>query len=462
VAIAVAIAVAAGGVVAAAWRPARPPVLALAGIAADPCAPQRVIAVPAGARGRFLPGSSVLAEGGTIYAGPGPAARPAPALAACATAAARASRQWLAAGAIPGAPGPERSMAARALLDLHLLTQPDGAMVAAWHTIWRYAWPRDSSWAAVALARTGHLADAYRILGFLRRVELPGGGWAARYWPDGSGPVRDGRPAELDATGWVPWAVWNWFTAAGPASPAARRELMTLWPMVSAAAAAAARSLRADGLPGPAMDYWEDSDTVTLGTAAPLLAGLRSAASLAAALGDTGQERRWAAAAARLGAAITARFGRYGYHRLPRDRSGADAAVTFLGPPFAAAAAPVTRAARAAQAALTLPGGGLLPGAAWPGTPGVAWTPETAMFALLRAASGDQRGTSAILSWLAAHRTRLGELPEQVSASGQPVSVAPLGWTDAIVLLALVARRHPLPVPPARPGGPVRADEVRH
>jgi glucoamylase len=34
-----------------------------------------------------------------------------------------------------------------------------------------------------------------------------------------------------------------------------------------------------------------------------------------------------------------------------------------------------------------------------------------------------------------------------VKADGQPASVAPLAWTDAIVLLAMTAERHPLPVP---------------
>jgi hypothetical protein len=48
----------------------------------------------------------------------------------------------------------------------------------------------------------------------------------------------------------------------------------------------------------------------------------------------------------------------------------------------------------------------------------------------------------------------LGALPEQVDAAGQPVSVAPLAWTDAAVLLALAAQGQPLPTVafPAVPG----------
>ncbi len=162
--------------------------------------------------------------------------------------------------------------------------------------------------------------------------------------------------------------------------------------------------------------------------------------------------RRWAAAAARLAAAITVTFGRNGYQRTPDAGSGADAAITFLGPPFAVPDPEVLQAARSAQRSLIIPNGGLRPGSNWTGTPDVAWTPETAFFALFDAATGQHGPASAVLAWLAAHRTRLGSLPEQVNAAGQPASVAPLAWTDAVTLLALRAQAGHLatiPVPPA-------------
>ena len=192
---------------------------------------------------------------------------------------------------------------------------------AGWRSGWEYAWPRDSSWVAVALAETGHPAMAYRILRFLQRMQPGNGIWAARYLPGGAGPVRNGRPAELDADGWVPWAVWSWASTQqlGPGSRS-RRDLAQLWPMVTRAADAAARSLTQAGLQGPAMDYWEVSVQVTLGTAAPLLAGLRAAADLAAGIGGAtaaSDGRRWSAAAARLAAAITATFGQTGYQHNP-------------------------------------------------------------------------------------------------------------------------------------------------
>jgi len=432
------------------------PGLTVAGVAQVPCQ-QRAVPVPARLSGQFEPDSSIVVTAAGAYLAPGRPTRPTRTQSACAAAAERAGRDWLRAGLVPGTTTAQRSMATRALLDLRLAVRPDGAVLAGWHPGWEYAWPRDSSWVAVALAQTGHPATAYQILSFLQRMQAADGTWAARYLPGGSGPVRDGRPAELDADGWVPWAVWSW-AATQQLRPGSRpgRELALLWPMVTRAADAAARSLTGDGLPGPAMDYWEDSVQVTLGTAAPLLAGLRAAADLAADTGGaaaSGDARRWAAAAARLAGAITAAFGRTGYQRMPEAGSGADAAVTFLGPPFAPPGPGVLQAARSAQRALTVPNGGLRPGAAWPGTPGVAWTAETAFFALFDAATGQHGRAAALLDWLAAHRTKLGSLPEQVNSAGQPACTAPLAWTDAATLLALLAQARHLPtVPMPLPG----------
>ena len=450
---ALALAAATAAATTAATRQLPQPKLTVAGLAQEPCQPQQALPVPARLSGQFEPDSSILRVAGGVYAAPGQAA---PAQSACVTATERADRNWLNTGLVPGATATQRSMATRALLDLSLAVRPDGAAQAGWlsGSEYEYAWPRDSSWVAVALTDAGHPAMAYRILEFLHRMQGRNGIWAARYAPDGSGPVRDGRPAELDADGWVPWAVWSW-AVTQPLTSQSHHELTRLWPMVVRAADAAIRSLTSDGLPEPAMDYWEDSVQVTLGTAAPLLAGLRAAADLAADVGGaaaTSDGQRWAAAAARLATAITGTFGRSGYQRTPSPKSGADAAITFLGPPFAAPAPAVLRAARSARQVLSLPNGGLKPGANWPGTPGVAWTAETAFFALFDAATGQHSQAATLLGWLAAHRTKLGSLPEQVNSAGQPASVAPLSWTDAVTLLALLAQSghlQTIPVPAA-------------
>jgi hypothetical protein len=155
--------------------------------------PGQVRQLPATIRGQLDPGTSVLrtaagnGHGGSRWIGP------VAALTGCTAAAERASRHWLRSGLIPGAGPRQRAMAVRALLDLRLLARPDGAVLAGPHSIWRYAWPRNCSWVAVALAETGHLDLSLGILRFLQRMQSPGGTWAARYLPSGAGPVRDGE-----------------------------------------------------------------------------------------------------------------------------------------------------------------------------------------------------------------------------------------------------------------------------
>ena len=71
------------------------------------------------------------------------------------------------------------------------------------------------------------------------------------------------------------------------------------------------------------------------------------------------------------------------------------------------------------------------------------------MFALFDAGTGQEAAAGRLLNWLTAHRTSLGSFPEQVAPDGKPASVAPLAWTDAIVLLTLLAQSGHLPAVPA-------------
>lgn len=348
-------------------------------------------------------------------------------------------RAWLAAGTVPGASATEHDAAARSLLFLRLLVRPGGAALAAQTPYWAYVWPRDASFTAAALAVTGHRREAAAVLGFLAGTQRPDGTWPARSHPDGR-PVDDGRPAQLDATGWVPWAAWLASDQGRDRDLAAR-----LWPAVRAAADHAAASLGPDGLPPAGPDYWERRERApTLGTAAALLAGLRAAARLANEAGKDGRRDAWARAADRLDRGVRARFGPGGFQRHPAG-GGPDAAVTWLAPPFGPPDPVVARAVRTAWRRLTV-AGGAVPGRPWLGSD--PWTPATASFALAAMASGDLPAAEARLAWLLGHRTALGAFPERVGRDdGAPRSVAPLAWTHAIVLLTLVSRDRAVPTP---------------
>ncbi|MGI8650317.1 MAG: glycoside hydrolase family 15 protein [Rubrobacter sp.] len=351
-------------------------------------------------------------------------------------------RAWLDSGLVPGGSEPEREIAARSLLNLRLLTRANGASLAALDDRWDYVWPRDASWASAALAATGYHEESYEILEFLARTQRDDGTWEARYHEDGS-PVLDGRAYQLDASGWFVWAVWFYKESGGEGTE-------KLWPEVERAASAAAVSLGRDGLPPGGADYWEIRTVrPNLGTSAALLTGLRSASDLAERLGHDVEAVRYTEAAHRLDTAIDRDFAPNGYTRTAWPTSGRDAAVTFLAPPFAPPDKSILEEVRATEAVLTAPNGGILPGERWPQEPTVSWTAESAFFMLAAASSGDERRADRWLRWLAAHRTELGAFPEKVDADGSPKAAAPLGWTDATVLLALAAKEEPLPTPPA-------------
>jgi glucoamylase len=374
-----------------------------------------------------------------------------------AAAAAAASRAWLEGGTVPGDNAVERRISERALLNLRLLTRPNGAALAGHHPRWRSVWPRDASFVAVAFAATGHHDLSYEVLSFLAATQEADGAWEARYDAGGT-PVLDGRARQLDAVGWFSWATWYWYVNAERGDRAEERA-EALWPATRAAAEAAVASLGANGLPPGGADYWEVGTwRPNLGTAAPLRTGLRAAADLARRLGHEADARRYAAAAGRLDAAIARDFAPIGYQRTTHPSSGADAAVNFLAPPFAPPDPRIEGAIAGAAQRLRAPNGGVLPGERWPQDPTVAWTPETALFALSAAAAGNDEAADRWLGWLAAHRTSLGAFPEKVNGDGEPKAAAPLSWTEAIVLLALAAKDEPLPMPPVPEHAPLEAN----
>ncbi len=378
----------------------------------------RVVEVTGDAPGILVPGTRVLA-------GTPDSAR----LAA-------EQRAWLAAGTVPVVTElADSTMVRDALLDLNVLSRTDGVPVAGWSGPWRYVWPRDSALVAAAYARTGHLADAERVLTFLGRVQPTSGVFQARYLPDASG-VPDDRGDQLDGTGWALWATAQ-VAAAVPAPDRAGFWARHRGLVDRSSTAALGLLARPSGLPPVSADYWEVWEyRPTLATAALLRAGLEAACTL-----YTGRDERRAAAvcaaAVRLGATITARFGPAGYPRhLGGSPDSVDLGVDFLLPPFADVVNPGARAAwTAAPRWMTRPAGGLAPGGSWR-PDGISWTTSTSTYALTAAALGDRITAVSWLRWLDAHRTTAGSLPEKVGPTGQPGAVAPLTWTAAAVVLA--------------------------
>lgn len=387
------------------------------------------VAVPPHSGERHLPGTSVLES-----AADDPAS----------WALTLSDRRWLAEGTIPGAGTRYEDMATRALLDLRALTSPNGAVMAAPVTAWKHVWPRDSSFVVAAFTATGHYDDAEEVLGFLAQVAPEDGRWKARYLVDGSGGAPDDRGIQLDGGGWVIWAVWTFLQTAPEEQAADVLDMMG--PAIISSADAIADLIDEDGMPPASLDYWERAESeVTLGLVAPMWLGLRSAIDLAPDLGVDPSE--WQAAERRLDGAITREFAANGYPRTAPD-GGMDASVAFLSPPFAPTEPAVRDAVIEAEEVLRVPNGGHRPGESWKEDTDVAWTPETGLLALALAGNGDDESALRLLTFLDDHRTDLGALPEQVDSRPEPASVAPVAWTDALVLLTLTELDEGLPVVP--------------
>ena len=344
---------------------------------------------------------------------------------------------WLASGTVPGAGTRWADMARWALLDLRAFQSPAGSVAAGPGGPWGYFWPRDGSFAAVAFAVTGHATEAARVLDRLARLELdPAVGFQARYTLDGT--ALTDRPPQSDGCGWVLWALDSVRRSDPAALPSSARGLR------DRCVGVLTRLVR-DGqrLPPPSPDYWElPVGEVSLGTVAPVLAGLVAGAAYLDATGEQGTAARVRGAAEALGSLtmreLGPRFERFG------DHGGYDAAVAMLLPPvlpaglLPAGTLELVGAARDAyQRGAAQPAGGVAPGSRWVKHDGASWTPQTALLALTDATTGRAEPAGKWLDWLDRHRTAYGSLPEKVTRSGRPAGPAPLTWTASLVLLAL-------------------------
>lgn len=319
-------------------------------------------------------------------------------------------------------------LAGSALRDLWVLADDLPAPVAGWSTSWRYIWPRDAAFCAVALARIGHVHRAIAVLTYLQSIQADDGWFEARY-ALGTDRAPDDRDRQFDGTGLVLWALSE---VAQTVPDADRPQLLDdLAPLIGTTRDALLRETH-DGteMPPATPDYWEVRErSVTLGLMASTLAGLRASSELT----GTNRDRK---AAGAFSSVLTETFGAHGYQRY-RRRGGSDSALAFLDATGCHGVASAQQLLDLRQE-LARPGGGIAPGASWR-EDGVSWTPSTSLLALALARAGESEAALEILGWLAAHRTDAGSLPEKVLFDGRPAAVAPLAWTAANVLLTIDA-----------------------
>jgi hypothetical protein len=327
--------------------------------------------------------------------------------------AADGARRWLSRSRSlgGGAPPWAQDLYRRSLLTICALTsRTTGAVAAGARDGWAYVWPRDAATAALALAASGHRAEARHVARFLTGLDLNA---AARFTESGA-PVP-GRVAQGDALGWV--------TAAA----------------------------RATGVPAPRgpyrwrdrADYQESSPGTYLGNA------------LAAASTDVDGPK----------SPDILDFSAHQHGGLVRvagdPGSGLDSAAGWAVRPFHLTA--LYPAAERTLLRLVHDGTkyGITPGEGWEGgndpwTAPTAWSawslaalaaephgtgerdPRTNLHAVRERGGPSRRAALLLVRDLRRAATPAGDLPERVDVhTGIPTSTTPLLWSSAFTVLAL-------------------------
>lgn len=369
-----------------------------------------------------------------------------------------------------------RSLYERSLLVLEQLTDREtGAVIAAPELDpgfehsggYGFVWPRDLAYVVLAFLAAGRGDLAVPALRWLARTQAPEGLWLQRYWTDGSLAPSWGLH-QVDETGAVLFAyeaAWRELRDA-----ALDREL---WPSARAGGDFLCGFLDPEsGLPLPSVDLWEQADGQHAYSAAATVGGLRACAAMAERH-EPGLAARYREAAVAVRAGIeehlwSEKHGRYLRARwvgradergeppppifarplryptrtvrsADREDARVDSSLLGLAWPFRAVdpLSPRMQATAAAvEGELGLPDGGLLRHEGDEYAGGNAWLISTLWLGLARRQAGDEAGWRRALAYAVARQTPLGLLPEQVTASGEPAWVVPLGWSHAMLVLA--------------------------
>lgn len=391
-------------------------------------------------------------------------------------------REWIKRGTRACDPLPDEieEIYHRGLLVMMTQTDHQGAILAATDSdilqfgkdTYNYCWPRDAAIIAHAYSTAGYPETAANFFRFGARVVTPGGFFTHKYNPDGSpgsswhpwfGDSEPQWPVQEDETALVVWALWKYYERHK--DDALLKELYT--PFVTNAVNWMIEYRDERGLPQPSYDLWEERRGVFTFTSAVVAAALSAASELAARFGRKDDARRFRQSASEVRQAIQEHLyhhelGRY-VRMITFDREGnktidgeLDASLSglFLFGCFEADDPKVETTMRAIESRLrvnTEVGGvaryendhyhqveqhdiGRVPGNPWFITS--LWL---AQWYIARAKTVDDlKGAEDILKWVAARALPSGILAEQVNPyTGEPLSVSPLTWSHAGVVLAV-------------------------
>jgi GH15 family glucan-1,4-alpha-glucosidase len=405
-------------------------------------------------------------------------------------------QHWVTAGSGDTAaalPDDLREALNRSLLIVRTQMDHDGAILAATDSDimqynrdhYAYMWPRDGAFIAAAMDRAGNFSTTRRFYRFCRKVLGEDGYFSHKYNPDGTigsswhpmlGPKGPQLPIQEDETALVLWALGQHFRLTNDQEFIG--DLYT--DLVHPAANFLVRFRDPETkLPNESYDLWEERRGIFTFTVASVVAGLTESALMARAVGDLRRAERYAAAAAETKEAMIkhlwseerGHFLRGLYVRKDGELTpdftleSSTMAVFLLGvlpPDDPRVESAVNRLAEGLWS--KTPVGGVARyyndyyfrvGEDPEIAPGNPWLICTLWLARWHAAKAKTRAELQpaldLARWAVQRALPSGVLPEQVNPfTGDPLSVAPLTWSHATMvdaLLDLAGKLQTLPKP---------------
>ncbi|MBY0308932.1 MAG: hypothetical protein K2Q09_09340 [Phycisphaerales bacterium] len=385
-------------------------------------------------------------------------------------------------------PKPVRDLYVRSLLVLRTQIDNRGAIIAANDTdithfagdTYSYCWPRDGALVAYALILAGQSELSREFFRFCSRCITRHGYFLHKFTPEARLAsswhpwIIDGKPVlpiQQDETALVLWSLRKHFLTY--------RDVEFIKPLYNALVVNPAKWMvdhrDANGLPLPSWDLWEERRGVHTFTVAATIAALRAARDFATDFGDMGRAAWFEKGATEMAAALVKhlwsekdrRFARSavadpaapGGYTLDMTADSANFAVWWLN------AVPVEGPHAMSEMEqlrkllwCDTPIGGCAryqndyyhrvvnDNPAIPGNPWLICTLWHAQWAVANAKTeADLQPAIDLLSWAAQRAAESGVLAEQVNPlTGQMLSVSPLTWSHATVVIAvqeLLARR---------------------
>lgn len=333
----------------------------------------------------------------------------------------------------------------RSVLALLLLCDKEtGGIIASPSTDpdYRYVWPRDAFFAALALDRSGYHDRAERFYLWCRKAQDRSGLLRQTYYssPELVGPAwGPGWGEEIDETASVLWGMVEHLRLTRD-----RGFLSEVWPFIRDAAWYLVDSVDRSGRVKPTMNLWEEKPSRHVYSVATVSAGLKAASEAAGELSYGNEARRWRHAGKLVKKRLLEEFwddalGHFVRSVEPRDDQ-VDTSSLGLSFPFGILPYRSPRMAKTAQAlteAFHFPAGGIgrFPSDANYG--GNPWVISTCWLSIHHSHAGEPVKARALLDWSASHATGLGMLSEQVDKDAGTVrSAVPLAWSHAMFILA--------------------------